>query len=301
MEDLSDLALIFPTVERSLLGELLAFNGGDVERTAAAILDVGFPSGQASDLDDSSMAAQEALDAALARQTQQQFDEEFIAAQEGAAQEGAANATMPSPSGRQDPVSASGTAAAKGKRVNLKLVALKRKSKGAKKEGQRNSLLPQGADPNPPLATAYPSILSRTRGLFVLGYIGQSDQSDAPGSPAAGADSFPSPPVHQSRLRRAPDTANSARDASDSALAAGSHTAALLCSSPGSLAPPPARRWRRRRRGPARPAAGRASPRSSTRRASAARARRTAPRRPRGSARGRRVEAARKVESATQA
>ena len=150
MEDLSDLALIFPTVERSLLGELLAFNGGDVERTAAAILDVGFPSGQASDLDDSSMAAQEALDAALARQTQQQFDEEFIAAQEGAAQEGAANATMPSPSGRQDPVSASGTAAAKGKRMNLKLVALKRKSKGAKKEGQRNSLLPQGADPNPP-------------------------------------------------------------------------------------------------------------------------------------------------------
>ena len=96
------------------------------------------------------MAAQEALDAALARQTQQQFDEEFIAAQEGAAQEGAANATMPSPSGRQDPVSASGTAAAKGKRMNLKLVALKRKSKGAKKEGQRNSLLPQGADPNPP-------------------------------------------------------------------------------------------------------------------------------------------------------
>mmetsp|Transcript_40853 Transcript_40853/g.121854 ORF Transcript_40853/g.121854 Transcript_40853/m.121854 type:complete len:218 (-) Transcript_40853:144-797(-) len=170
MEDLSDLALIFPTVERNLLGELLAFNGGDVERTAAAILDVRFPSGQASDLDDSSMAAQEALDAALARQTQQQFDEEFIAAQEGAAQEGAANATMPSPSGRQDPVSASGTAAAKGKRVNLKLVALKRKSKGAKKEGQRNSLLPQG-------------------------YIGQSDQSDAPGSPAAGADSFPSPPA----------------------------------------------------------------------------------------------------------
>jgi len=197
MEDLSDLALIFPTVERSLLGELLAFNGGDVERTAAAILDVGFPSGQASDLDDSSMAAQEALDAALARQTQQQFDEEFIAAQEGATQEGAANATMPSPSGQQDPVSASGTAAAKGKRMNLKLVALKRKSKGAKKEGQRNSLLPQGADPNPPrqLATAYPSILSRTRGLFVLGYIGQSDQSDAPGSPAAGADSFPSPPA----------------------------------------------------------------------------------------------------------
>ena len=152
MEDLSDLALIFPTVERSLLGELLAFNGGDVERTAAVILDIGFPS-QASDLDDpndSSMAAQEALDAALARQTQQQFDEEFVSAQEGAAQEGAANATMPSPSGRQDPVSASGTAAAKGKRMNLKLVALKRKSKGAKKEGQRNSLLPQGADPNPP-------------------------------------------------------------------------------------------------------------------------------------------------------
>mmetsp|Transcript_44298 Transcript_44298/g.143749 ORF Transcript_44298/g.143749 Transcript_44298/m.143749 type:complete len:218 (-) Transcript_44298:37-690(-) len=167
--DLSDLALIFPTVERTLLGELLAFNGGDIERTAAAILDVGFPS----DLDepnDSSMAAQEALDAALARQTQQQFDEEFIAAQEGAAQEGAANATMPTPSGRQDPVSTSGSAAAKGKRMNLKLVALKRKSKGAKKEGQRDSLLPQG-------------------------YIGQSDQSDAPGSPAAGADSFRSPPA----------------------------------------------------------------------------------------------------------
>ena len=244
------------------------------------------------------MAAQEALDAALARQTQQQFDEEFIAAQEGAAQEGAANATMPSPSGRQDPVSASGTAAAKGKRMNLKLVALKRKSKGAKKEGQRNSLLPQGADPNPPRHRLSLHPLSHSR--FVCLRLHRTERPERRARQPSGR-RRQLPPVHQSRLRRAPDTAKSARDASDSALAAGSHTAALLCSSPGSLAPPPARRWRRRRRGPARPAAGRASPRSSTRRASAARARRTALRRPRGSARGRRVESARKLESATQA
>jgi len=241
--DLSDLALIFPTVERTLLGELLAFNGGDIERTAAAILDVGFPS----DLDepnDSSMAAQEALDAALARQTQQQFDEEFIAAQEGAAQEGAANATMPSPSGRQDPVSTSGSAAAKGKRMNLKLVALKRKSKGAKKEGQRDSLLPQGPIP---LATAL-SLHPLSHSRFVCLRLHRTERPERRARQPSGrrrqlplSAGINTQRTHQSRLS---PTLRIVREIPPTPLwphtpdSFGSHTAALLCSSPGSLAPP---------------------------------------------------------------